>query len=93
MFQTEHELPESIKRLPFGKMGRCPMDTFSPKCPFCLAENHPFSPNRMERKVIHPIGREGNVPYPDLSIESAGFKLIGDLGLTATFHYFTYKWK
>jgi hypothetical protein len=44
-FHTKHELPERIKNLPFGKMGRCPMDTLSPKCPFCAPENHPFSPN------------------------------------------------
>jgi len=74
MFHTERELPERIKRLLFGKNGRCPMDTFSPKCPFCPAANHPFS--HSERKDIRPIGREGNVSYPDLSIgKSAGFKL------------------
>jgi hypothetical protein len=73
MFHTKHELPERIKRLLFGKNGRYPMDTVSPKCPFCPAANHPFCLNGEKG---HSSNREGNVSYPDLLIrKSTGFKL------------------
>jgi len=63
MFHTECELPERIKRLLFRKKGRCPMDTFSPKCLFCLAAN--ILSLRMERKTfVNQMGRKCLISRP-----------------------------
>jgi hypothetical protein len=64
MFHTERELPERIKGLLFGKNGRCPMDTFSPKCLFCPAANHPFSPFGEKGHSTDRTGRKCLISRP-----------------------------
>jgi len=64
MFHTECKLPERIKRLLFRKKGRCPMDTFSPKCLFCPAANHPFSPNGEKGHLSNQTGRKCLISRP-----------------------------